>query len=362
MVEDKLKVLAVGPPEGSGGISRYTKKLFSKIKEIDNVEVNYQYTAPKSILSWLKIYKKCLLKNVDVLHFQFGTKNLGLLAPILLPLIRISTQTKVILTAHEKFDAKKTYLDQLNLDKISKGSLETSLFIYDWIIYHSVHKTLVHTEEHQKELEKEFGKDSKVIPHFIPEPKPVTAESLGSLQREYIEELREKNVITTFGRITPKKGHRNIIEVLGETEDTVYLIAGPELENHKDYISDLKAEVKNRKIENQVFFSGFLQKEEIPFLFQITDIAAFPYENVTQSGALSQAITYDIPILTSNIDHFNKIVSEERIGETLGTSEEIEEMLENTEKYQSNIKKFKQDKSLSKISRNHVNLYRGELK
>lgn len=355
------KVIAI-VPKGDGGIANYSRKLFNELSNSEEIELEYSELSSDYIgLDWIKRTMKILNKHYDIIHIQFGLKNLGLLAPLLICLV--SFQSKIVITLHEKFEAKKRYIGRTNLHPFVKTAVEKLLYMYDWLIYQFADEIIVHTEEHQTKLNENFGERSTIIPHFIPEPLPVTEENLGKLSKDTVDSLREKNVITTFGRITPKKGYGSIIDVLDEVDGVVYVIAGPKLNKHEDYLKNLKSKIKKRDLEKKVFFTGRLAEEEIPFLFQISDIAALPYENVTQSGSLSYALTYYVPVLTSDIEHFKKLILENKIGESMESEPigKIEKLLHDKSKYKLEIQRFNKGKELTDVSKKHLNIYQDGL-
>lgn len=62
--------------------------------------------------------------------------------------------------------------------------------------------------------------------------------------------------------------------------------------------------------------SRYIQNEELPGFFAAADIAVLPYDNIYQSGVVLLAMTYGVPVLTSDIAGMREVVSHERNGLT----------------------------------------------
>lgn len=62
--------------------------------------------------------------------------------------------------------------------------------------------------------------------------------------------------------------------------------------------------------------SRYIQNDELPRFFAAADVAVLPYDNIYQSGVVLLAMTYGVPVLTSDIAGMCEVVTHERNGLT----------------------------------------------
>ena len=79
-----------------------------------------------------------------------------------------------------------------------------------------------------------------------------------------LKKIKEKNkiVFTSISRIIPYKGHIFLIELFKEIlkyrNDIILQIVGDTLPVYETYLNELKSKVKEYKINNNIFFLGFI--------------------------------------------------------------------------------------------------------
>mgnify|MGYP001106446599 CR=1 FL=1 len=107
-------------------------------------------------------------------------------------------------------------------------------------------------------------------------------------------------VLLFFGIIRKYKGLRNILRAIPIVKTVIpnikLVIAGEFWENiemYKNLISSLDL------WENVIIDNRYIPNEEIPKFFSAADIFLAPYEKGTQSGAVTIAISYNLPIITT---------------------------------------------------------------
>jgi len=107
-------------------------------------------------------------------------------------------------------------------------------------------------------------------------------------------------VLLFFGIIREYKGLRNIIRALPVIKKTIpnvtLVIAGEfwdDIKTYKNLISSLNLS------ENVIIDNRYIPNEEIPKFFSAADVFLAPYERGTQSGPVTIAISYNLPIITT---------------------------------------------------------------
>lgn len=153
-------------------------------------------------------------------------------------------------------------------------------------------------------LEKKYGaKNVALIPHGsfeVPElPK---------------EQKHKKKQIMTFGKFGTYKKVEEMIEAVemvrqrtGEEIDIV--IAGTDNPNVKGYLNGVKEKYKHIK---DLFFTGYVEEEDVPRIFTESTVVVFPYTSTTgSSGVLHQAGSYGKAVVLPNIGDLKELIEEE---------------------------------------------------
>lgn len=188
-------------------------------------------------------------------------------------------------------------------------------------------------------------------------------------------------ILLMFGFVKPHKCLHIVLEALKEilkSVETVYLFVGGGLspnasKKDKDYV-----ELVNKKIgelglkDNVIFPNRFFPNDDVPYLFGASDVVLFPYyeEDRSASGSFHLAIGARKPVIASRIPKFEELnyVCDEllvlpynatgiaKVAIRLFEDPEFEQwVLDRTEEY-------RQKTSWIAVARNHLRLYRGELK
>lgn len=208
----------------------------------------------------------------------------------------------------------------------------------------TLHTVLPEPEHKQKEILKHLGqKSARVITmakNTIPvlervyeiEPSKVEVIHHGVPFRitETRENLKKKhglsgrNVVSTFGLLSPGKGLEYGIEAIGkvakEHKDIVYLILGQthpcvKKESGEEYRDKLMEMVDSLGIREHVWFvDKYLSKDEIIKYLQLSDIYMTPYLGKDQavSGTLAYAVGYGRVIVSTPYSYAKEMLSEGR--------------------------------------------------
>ncbi|MDI6603126.1 MAG: glycosyltransferase family 4 protein [Patescibacteria group bacterium] len=313
----KVYVVSSYPTEGCG-VSKYTKQLIDGLKGND-VEVIlgriFFYREKKHLLAWFGFLYEVLRKRPDIVHVQYTPTICGPLFPLFLICLKpFRVKAKLVLTAHEK---SSIYEKHLNI------FTKLLFHLYETIIYRLTNKILVHTREHKNELLVKFKIDAEkveTIPHGVDQAKEVTLLEKQKIRERY--NLGNSVLITFLGAIRPNKGLEYLIaafpKVLERRKGLVLVIAGGASPSHANYLGKLKSMVNDLELEGKVFFTGFVKDLDIPAIVSASKLMVLPYVHITQSGVLyREAITYEKPIIATDVGGMAKVVQEYRIGLTV---------------------------------------------
>ena len=154
-----------------------------------------------------------------------------------------------------------------------------------------------------------------VVPHGPYEYPQATESRVQTRQRLQVPDTA--NLGLAFGLIRDEKNLDNLIVSLKQTRnDTHLLIAGSDVGGHKPlrhYQSLATREGLNDRVH---FMSGYIPDEDIGNLFKSSDWLALTYSMsfTSQSGVLSSAVNYDLPVLATPTATFAEILDEYQIG------------------------------------------------
>ncbi len=145
---------------------------------------------------------------------------------------------------------------------------------------------------------------------FLNEQNPETSRKL-TRQRLFGEQLADKRLFGTIGRLAEVKNYRLFIEAFALARQRVSNITlviigtGPLEKELKDLVNSLS-------INEQVLFLGY--REDVPTLLQNIDIFALPSLREGFGLALVEAMASGLPVLTSNRGGMKEIVSDSSCG------------------------------------------------
>jgi len=158
-----------------------------------------------------------------------------------------------------------------------------------------------------------------LIPHGIP--------NLAFTDPHFYKDLfgtEGKNVLLTFGLLSPNKGLENVIRalpaILARHPDVVYMISGVthphilrrEGDHYRHFLQQL---AKDLGVEAQVIFRNrFVSAEELVELIGAADIYITPYKQKGQvvSGTLAYALSAGKAIISTPYLHATELLDEER--------------------------------------------------
>lgn len=160
---------------------------------------------------------------------------------------------------------------------------------------------IVHTEADREILRSRGVSEARLhlIPVGVPPALPMPESDAAKRQLG----LEGTRVITLFGFLSRKKGHRVALECLPHLPDDVRLLFAGEQhpDDTTDYVPKLRTEIETRGLSDRVRITGYLPEEEIPVVMAATDVAIAPFVQSSGSASLAHLFAYERAIVASDI-------------------------------------------------------------
>ena len=379
-----------------GGVSSYTRNLVQALKERgvnviifsnklknEKLKQSCEGVYPvwdKGILYPFQIFKAMAAnQDANIAHIQhefflYGGVFSALFFPVLLFLVRLLGKPVVVTMHHviplfelnERFKKENWLSGPLFL-------LKFSLILITNMIISFSDALIVHGKFFADVLYNDYKCPKKkihVIPHGIEEIKTMIPQNEAKRRLG----LENKIVILFFGYIAGYKGIETLIEAFGRLtkkyQEWILIIGGGEHPRlslnpmYKEYLARLKR-MAYLLSPGKCLFTGFIPNKELILYLSAADIIIFPYTTImASSGALSLSISYEKPIIASNIPPikelipFKEVLFERRAYKEL--AEKLEQVLNNCDlKYNLSIyfKRIKEKNSWNNVALQTYNLY-----
>jgi glycosyltransferase involved in cell wall biosynthesis len=131
--------------------------------------------------------------------------------------------------------------------------------------------------------------------------------------------FNNSKIISTFGFLLPHKGVLETIQalppIISEYPDVLFLVVSsifPD-ETSQKYYEDCKKEVSKLGLKDHViFFTDFLEEQEIIYLLQASDFVVMPYKKTKEasSAAIRFALASHRPVIVTDIPIFSEFEEE----------------------------------------------------
>ena len=268
-----------------------------------------------------------------MIHFffelrTFGTLKSAIKVPLLLYLLK-RTNAKIILTLYNPFIVRKKnswqVVDSIPFN-IPTFIMKVLIHLYVKSICGSSHKIIVENNILKSGLVEYFDITSdkiNVINNAVPQdianlpPEQQIKQAILTTTREkYNDKFSNKKIILCFGVISPRKGQSNAIRAFKIIEDKlpnhILVIGGRRTPEFQLYEESLLNTIAELNLQKKVFYLGEIDEDEVNVLFEISDIALFPYHPaIYGSGAFSFALQYEKPSIVTSIDTFKEILGDD---------------------------------------------------
>lgn len=296
-------------------------------RSLNIASLNFQ-ASPLSLKSIMLFNKAIKDGKIDLIHTHFS-KDLWLIVPALkmsglnTPLV----MTKHIGSAIEKKDLLHNFIYR---------RLDCAVAISEVIRQNLLDTTILGEEK------------VALVNNFIDISKFVKKDGSLKLKEEF-QIAPQETVIGMVGRISPGKGHEDVIEavriVSEDKPDIKVIIVGTSQENERHYEAGLKEKVKEYGLDKYFIFTGF--RKDIPELLSLFDIFLFPSHAEAFGLSLLEAMAVGLPSVVCFSDGVKDIAVEDVTSLTYGRGE--------YEKLARHIKSLLSDRELrARLSENSV--------
>ncbi|MBD3345982.1 MAG: glycosyltransferase [Chitinivibrionales bacterium] len=167
-----------------------------------------------------------------------------------------------------------------NLSKRKVGSLCKTMNAAEWIIPVSRYTK----GELKKKIGNAFDEKIVVVPNGVDIQRFAPCENTGRISERYGFPL-SNHILLTLARIVERKGCDTVIEALPEIvrkyPDTTYIVAGS---GERNYLKRLHEQTQRLKMENHVFFTGFVNDEDLPALYSYSTLNVMMSRDVMDDG------------------------------------------------------------------------------
>ena len=188
--------------------------------------------------------------------------------------------------------------------------IERICWVYITKILSHVNGLITHTQPIMDEL-KAHGvkpKDERIIPAGIDVDRFRPLEDPMAKRREL--GIEGKKVLMHVGRISYEKHIDDIVRALKTfDEDTVLVVVGDGPAR-----SEVEAVVKELGLEHRVTFTGFVQREELPALYNCADVCISCSRFETQGLSIMEAMACRKPVVCPNARAFSVILTDGKDG------------------------------------------------
>lgn len=350
------------PDDGSCGIGTYTGSLRSEFPE--RIDHAHHEIAVGSLnpLGYIRAAIDASTSDADIVHVQheygiFGPKSI--LSWIFFPVLYLAciiTQKRIIITLHNAWNAETITPPLATVKKIYVAVNNRMLAtVGDELLFLSDNCKSTFTESTN------VG-DCEVLPHGVQTNEVTGTDS--SDAKELFDYSTDDTVIVEPGFVRPEKGSDVFVEIARDIPELEFLLAGGVPDGFEGYDDELM----NGAPEN-VKCTGRLSDERFHAAFEAADLLVLPYREVSQSGIFNFAAAYEVPVVASREDYFERLNEEWGcvklfdVSKTEEAASAINTVLTDQEEREGlldGLKAYKTGKTMGVVAEKHVELYRDE--
>lgn len=303
-----LRVALITPWERKGGIATYSDRLVGALDD-EGVEVTpIPVTEPETgnPLGFIELLSK-VPPDVDVVHVQyeaglfgrFGMSGVGAPA-FFLALCR--AERPVVTTIHE------VHRRHPHRGRIGDVLLRARDFCIEQLVLRASDFTVVHSREAEEVLRDRHGDLGQI--GCLLHPVEADAEPI-PMDEAKAEFDISGEILLTFGWVEEKKRYADVIQALPGLPSVTYLIAGPKRDEEGETVLDATFELaEDLGVRDRVRYLGYVDEGRVPYVFSAADVVVLPYERVSQSGVVNDALSYHRPVVATDLPAFEEIQDE----------------------------------------------------
>lgn len=278
---------------------------------IANTRISKGLKALEYVINVLALVVRIRRNPPAVVHFQW------------LPLLDVGPWEVYLLRLLRYYNIPVVYTvhDVLPLDNPD----DRSTFQRYRRIYREVTALICHTATSKERLQREFGITEEKIWHIPHGPLHLEEEEKSDVPLASIVDTREsERFVLLFGVLRPYKGYEFLLRtwksVTERLKDVRLVIAGRASSAVEDEIDQL---VKSEGISSSVStIYRYLSDGELSALINEASVLAYPYQNITQSGALFTGMASGTAIVATSVGGIAETIQDKKTGQLVPYGDE----------------------------------------
>lgn len=301
MVSQKIIHLAKYFPPHKGGIEKITS-IFSKDKEISNIKIiafsnrhSSKIRKQNSNVILCKTFFECFTQPFSFKYIYHAIK--GILDSNIIHVHAPNILAFIILL----LPIKKKIIIHWHSDIIHYHYFRFVIYPIEKIVLNKATKIICATKKYYKASKILSKYENKIlfIPYGVREDKIVSKE-ISKKIKVLINELKEKKIIISVGRLIKYKGFEKLIDVAHFTDDdTIILIIG-----NGSLKKSLSKKIITNKLQKKIKILNNISNAELTYLLKYSSLYCCLSINRQESFGISliEALMNKLPIYSEKID------------------------------------------------------------
>lgn len=154
--------------------------------------------------------------------------------------------------------------------------------------------------------------NAKFVVHPHPEYNQFKKEIPQDVAKYKFNIPQDGQVILFFGIIRKYKGLDILIKAMDYLPNNIWLLIGGEIyESEKNYLSLIRQSLAKERI---ICHFRYISDDEVPFFFSCADVCVLPYRSATQSGVLTIANNFNLPVIATNVGALPEVIKHNETG------------------------------------------------
>ncbi len=239
------------------------------------------------------------LSRVEVFHFHIFYTNILVLFNFFLVKILFG---RVVVTVHDVTSFahnEKSTLISILVYKLSDLLLTHNQFCKNEII----------------KIDASLKERLCIIPHVNYTPF-INIQKDKKKSRDHLGLPTDKTILLFFGMIKKVKGLDVLLQsfrkVVDENPNIVLLIAGKVWEDDFTFYQQIID--KKNLTDHIILHTDFIPQVEVEYYYCASDLVVLPYKKIYQSGVLMMALSYEKPVLVSDLPSLKEIITDNENG------------------------------------------------
>ena len=237
--------------------------------------------------------------GISIFHFHIFYTNILVLFNLLFVKILFG---KVVLTVHD----------------VSSFSNSSNSLVIGKLVYKLTDRIITHNEFSKSEIinvNANLSSCISIVPHgnFTPF---INVQYDKEKSKEQLSIPNNRRILLFFGMIKKVKGLEFLLSalkgVIKQNPDVLLVIAGKPWEN--DFSAYQKIIDENNLSEYILLHAKFIPQEDVEHYYCASDLVVLPYKKIYQSGVLMMALSYERPVLVSDLPPLKEIISDNENG------------------------------------------------